>query len=465
MARHRFLPQYDYADGREHWAGREYYAVWQYLAEMPGDAMEDPKYWLHAMQVVYRPGVPREQHQSYEEYYCQQARSTEMIYRGWDRLDYLAQRVTLAKEIQNAFLGEFEQRFLNAPPSSEEYRIARTLKDHFIEIPAGSFEMGSELDRRGQGVRHWLIFTRMVRSNDETVVEQALKPVFDNSEKRQRIGFQRLESFLGWVRNEGTRSFREWLESPPARSQEIDGFCLHRDPCVNELYQLFDPGFGQKEGACAGYRVFSPEDNCALVGATWYDAWACTKFAYWDNLSCHLPEEHEWEYAARAPWIVNILWGNLTKWMHQYLHIGKREGDRGYRALIPDDKRANPAGLRDIVGNVNEWCASVFERRRVFRTRFRTEYVFRCLRGGSFVGIDVRCSLRHGLLPADRDGTAAGFVLPGLEHPTLNLSSFPHFFATKSRAKNLRNLPTASCRSNPAMRGLCRKCSSPRPAS
>ncbi len=66
-----------------------------------------------------------------------------------------------------------------------------------------------------------------------------------------------------------------------------------------------------------------------------------------------LPTEAEWEYTALAGAQTTFFFGNATGPLKQYAWFNENAESRTH---VVGTKRANPFGIRDIYGNVREWC-------------------------------------------------------------------------------------------------------------
>jgi formylglycine-generating enzyme required for sulfatase activity len=189
-------------------------------------------------------------------------------------------------------------------------------------------------------------------------------------------------------------------ETPESPIQTVDEFLLGRTPVLNGWYGLFDPGHGRAPSWYQeAYDETSPEDQTPAIFVGWYDAWVFCRWARWDGLSCRLPHEDEWEYAAKAgtPSDWDYWWGDefdATK-----CNAERRVG----RTTKPDERHANSWGFEDMLGNVWEWCEDSY--RRAYSRTSESESSARVLRGGSWHSFasDCRSAFRYGL-PADSFG-------------------------------------------------------------
>jgi len=141
----------------------------------------------------------------------------------------------------------------------------------------------------------------------------------------------------------------------PARDVAISKpFYLAATEVTNAQYEAFDP----EHRKLRGRNGFSKGDDEAVVFVTWDQANAfCSWLSKKEGHPYRLPTEGEWEYACRAGTRTLYSTGNT---LPPAFHKNARSTDFG----SPDDKvpltvgrtPANPWGLFDMHGNVEEWC-------------------------------------------------------------------------------------------------------------
>ncbi len=129
----------------------------------------------------------------------------------------------------------------------------------------------------------------------------------------------------------------------------VDGYWLGIYEVTNAQYRLFKPSHDSGR-----YENVSLNSNNQPVGnVSWYEAMA---FAEWLSVKAgkifRLPTEAEWEYAARAGTSTAYFWGDNWRERHNYLSASKKP---------VGSHRPNTFGLYDMLGNVWEWTASIYD--------------------------------------------------------------------------------------------------------
>jgi formylglycine-generating enzyme required for sulfatase activity len=137
----------------------------------------------------------------------------------------------------------------------------------------------------------------------------------------------------------------------PAHRVEVDAFEMMTTEVTQEMWVEV---MGENPS-------FNPGEGLPVESVSWSD---CRSFA--DSLNeldpergYRLPTEAEWEYACRAGTDSPYFWGADTSSavMDGYCWYSANSGGRTHPVAL---KSPNPWGLRDMAGNVLEWCTDAY---------------------------------------------------------------------------------------------------------
>ncbi|MEN0065305.1 MAG: SUMF1/EgtB/PvdO family nonheme iron enzyme [Myxococcota bacterium] len=132
----------------------------------------------------------------------------------------------------------------------------------------------------------------------------------------------------------------------------LRGFEMLATPVTHAMYEAFDPEHVEARHA---YTTAPPpvQDRHPAYRVSWFEAVA---FADW--LGARLPTEAEWEWACRAGTTTRYWSGPAADDVEPVAwHAPNSDG----RTHVVGERRANPYGLHDTLGNVWEWCADLWD--------------------------------------------------------------------------------------------------------
>ncbi len=193
------------------------------------------------------------------------------------------------------------------------------------------------------------------------------------------------------------------FDERPVRQVEISrGFSMSSTEVTNAQYEQFDPA----HKSLRSKHGFSKNDDEAVTFVSWQDA---VRFCQWlsqkDGKLYRLPTEAEWEFACRARTTTAYSTGDSLP--NSLQKNQKETWEPQPIALRVAQGPANPWGLYDMHGNVEEWCADWYG---PYRDRNEIDPVgtevgsFKITRGGSH-GTELpylRSANRSAALPDDR---------------------------------------------------------------
>ena len=179
----------------------------------------------------------------------------------------------------------------------------------------------------------------------------------------------------------------DWDERPVHQVAIGQSFHMSSTEVTNAQYEQYDPQHEQLRGRLG----FSRGNDEAVVFVSWHDA---TAFCKWlsekERKPYRLPTEAEWEYACRAGtmtpyWTGETLPAAMTKNCGVSWYPG-RQTSKDTVSLQVAQTPANPWGLFDMHGNVEEWCSDwygPYEAMDQTNPVGRVDGDFRVTRGGS----------------------------------------------------------------------------------
>ncbi|KAA0874125.1 SUMF1/EgtB/PvdO family nonheme iron enzyme [Nitrincola tapanii] len=175
-------------------------------------------------------------------------------------------------------------------------------------------------------------------------------------------------------------------------------FALSRYEITFAEYDRFAQETGRRLPADEGWG----RGSRPVIHVSWNDARAYTRWlAMKTGQPYRLPTEAEWEYAARAGSETAFWWGNELRSAHAVCDGCGTEWDGRMTAPVGQTP-ANPWGLYDMHGNVDEWVEDCYsEDYRGLATDGQAQLnrgcEYRVMRGGSWFDIDrvIRSASRY----------------------------------------------------------------------
>jgi formylglycine-generating enzyme required for sulfatase activity len=182
----------------------------------------------------------------------------------------------------------------------------------------------------------------------------------------------------------------EWDERPVHEVHITQSFDISATEVTNVQFEQFNP----EHRVLRGKLGFSERDNEAVVFVSWHEA---AEFCEWlskkEDKPYRLPTEAEWEYACRAGTETVYHTGEtLLSEFHKNARMSWFPDPARQRVsakslpLTVAQTEANPWGLFDMHGNVEEWCYDwygPYEQGEQTDPVGRAEGDFKVTRGGS----------------------------------------------------------------------------------
>ena len=193
----------------------------------------------------------------------------------------------------------------------------------------------------------------------------------------------------------------------PAHEVELSSYYIAECEVTQAQWQavMGTSIYQQRDKADSSYHMRGVGSNYPMYYVSWYEAQEfCQKLSIATGRTYLLPTEAQWEYAARG--------GNQSKrykysGLHQLSAVGWYDDNSGDSTHPVGQLRANELGIKDMSGNVYEWCSDYYSSYSSTK-----QYDPLCgsgkyavLRGGCWNNSASRCrvSNRSNDTPSDRD--------------------------------------------------------------
>jgi formylglycine-generating enzyme required for sulfatase activity len=211
----------------------------------------------------------------------------------------------------------------------------------------------------------------------------------------------------------------------PVHQVCLDGFWMSRTEVTNGEYRKFHRDHNSKD-----YNGVSLNgDDQPAVYVSWDEAQSYMKWLMDQNggqYKFRLPTEAEWEFACRAGTEASRYWGDDPNQACTYENVADVTGknkwgwediqtcDDSYVSTAPVGRfQPNAYGMRDMLGNVAEWCQDTYKAdayaRHWLNNPINSETsgadAHRVIRGGSWHSkpAETRCAVRASGLPAGQN--------------------------------------------------------------
>lgn len=449
-------PELARAGAHRLWSSEMLYRSWQTMHDIAGKPVDD--WWdIRYDDLVHsHPGDDRAQHSPHLE---------RPLLEG----DESGDGPFLARTALQTFRSDF-QHLLETGTDQQKAVAAGLINEGWIGVQAGTFSMGAPSERQGfprKTRAFWEFQLDRIQNGEDAMLvsEECNRPEWFTGLQGKRLRQEDVDDlhkeilgpFESLVRENGDlvvaraaclraieEKWRRRDETPAEREQRVAAFTMKDVPTLHEVFWLFAPGHRQSvlhylslAGGEADVERQHPPANHPVIYVSWYDAWAFCQWANWrqdgQSYGCRLPHEPEWEYACRhgivdgTPALVDESW---EYWWGRnfYEHPDSKEPEALSNALAhargsPGDTRApheaqpNGLGFRDMLGNVWEWSANLYDAREEKLLNSPSRYsryepkkrppvnVSRTMRGGLWYFVDhiATSTSRYRLGCDDRD--------------------------------------------------------------
>jgi formylglycine-generating enzyme required for sulfatase activity len=214
-------------------------------------------------------------------------------------------------------------------------------------------------------------------------------------------------------------------EQPVVATTIHTPFYLGATQVTNRQYEMFDPDHKNLRGKFG----FSKGDDEAVIYVSWHEAAAyCEWLAKREGKPYRLPNEAEWEYAARAGTKTLFSTGDsLPDYYLKNARVTDFQTAKDKVSLRVGETPPNPWGLFDMHGNVEEWVEDTYSLRAPIAGSVMDYSQFKVTRGGSHgtFAYYLRSANRSAALPETRGFTIGFRVACGEVEKTRAVVSVP----------------------------------------
>ena len=143
------------------------------------------------------------------------------------------------------------------------------------------------------------------------------------------------------------------LLDDPVRTVHVNVFAIARKPVTNAEFEEFASATSH-----AGSKWRQGAPTHPAEGLSWADAVAyCRWLSVASGKIYRLPDEREWEKAARGKTGWTYPWGNDWDLNEKRCNSSGRSDGYEFTAPVGACPGVSPSGCYDMVGNVSEWCS------------------------------------------------------------------------------------------------------------
>jgi formylglycine-generating enzyme required for sulfatase activity len=245
----------------------------------------------------------------------------------------------------------------------------------------------------------------------EARAEQAILEEKNRQSKLTKYGFKERD----WVVISGGRYIMGSPEDEVNRFDnerqhevQIARFELMKTPVTFEMFDLFCDETKHPRAVDEGWgREDRPVINVTYWSAVEYCIWLSKRI----KRTVRLPTEAEWEFACRAGtttpfWTGETISTEQANFDGRYSYGGSAKGSSRGQTTPVKMFAPNPWGLRDMHGNVWEWCGSIYDENYEGLEledagRNQGDLRERIVRGGSWYNVPsgIRSAIRNKLAP------------------------------------------------------------------